>query len=69
MEDDVLWAEQHNKSDPESDMYDDIRINTTYDESDDDDETLGFESILLILVHGKSSDVYQVPRQKKCYII
>ncbi|KAK2145597.1 hypothetical protein LSH36_669g01023 [Paralvinella palmiformis] len=60
-EDEVLWDEQHDKSDTDSDeegknMYGDMmtyeQIQQMFNEdSDDDDEFLGFESILLISVH------------------
>ena len=55
MEDDALWAEQYDKSDTDSNeegnnMYDDVM---THEQmfSEERDEVLGFESILLILVH------------------
>ena len=55
MEDDVLRAEQYDKSDTDSDMYDDMmtheQIPQVFSEESDDDEFLGSESILLILVH------------------
>ena len=51
-EDDVLWAEQYDKSDTDSDeegdnMYDDMmtheQIQQMFNEDSDDDEFLGFE--------------------------
>ena len=51
MEDDVLWHEQHDKSDTDSDeegdeMYDDMmtheQIQQMFNEDSDDDEFLGF---------------------------
>jgi len=51
-----LWAEQYDKSDEEGDnMYDEMmtheQIQQMFSEESDDDEFLGFESILLLLVH------------------
>ena len=59
MEDDVLWDEQHDKSDTDSNkgnkMYEDMmtheQIQQMFSEESDDDEFCGFESILLISVH------------------
>ncbi|KAK2156474.1 hypothetical protein LSH36_212g00023 [Paralvinella palmiformis] len=59
-EDDVMWAEQYDKSNTDSDeegndMYDDMmtheQIQQMFSEDSDDDEFWGFESVLLILVH------------------
>ena len=51
MEDDVSRVEQYDKSDTGSDdMYDDTRTDTTDVHEENDDEFLGFELILLILV-------------------
>jgi len=59
MKDDVLWAEQYNKSNTYSDeeddnIYDDMmthkQIQQMFSEESDNDEFLSFESILLILV-------------------
>jgi len=54
-EDDVLWTEQHDKSDTDEEgdnMYDDMtqeQIQQMFSKESDDD-FLGFESILLTLV-------------------
>ena len=57
-----MWDEQHDKSDTDSDeegknmygdmmTYEQIQQMFNEDSDDDDDEFLGFESILLISVH------------------
>ena len=55
----MLWAEQYDKSDTDSDeegdnTYNDMmtqeQIQQVFSEESDDDEFFGFESILLILV-------------------
>jgi len=63
-----LWAEQHDKSDTDSnkegdDLYDDMmtheQIQQMFSEESDDDEFFYFESILLILVrYIRECDLY-----------
>ena len=54
-EDDLLWAEQYDKSEEGGDnMYDEMvtheQIQQMFSEESDDDEFWGFESVLLILM-------------------
>jgi len=70
MEDEVLWAEQYDKSDTDSneegdDVYDNMitheQIQQMFSEGSDDDVCFGFESILILvrLIHRfDSSGVY-----------